>query len=234
MNILDDDYRFEIKFIINNSDIPVLKKKLSLFMKRDKHYDGEYFIRSLYFDDIYKSAYYEKLDGVKDRKKYRIRVYNLDKSYISLELKGKNNMLSYKKNCIITFDEYNYLLKKEYNKIKVNDRELLSNFIFDLKTKNLVPMILVDYNRDAYTYESQDVRITFDSNIRSGSFNGDLFDKKVFTEKVFDDDSTVLEVKFNDRIPSFINDIIKSTKLVKIQISKYALCIERKESHYDI
>ena len=234
MNILDDNYRHEIKFIIDNSDIPILKKKLSLFMKKDEHYDGEYFIRSLYFDDIYKSAYHDKIDGIKDRKKYRIRAYNHDKSYISLELKGKNNMLSYKKKCVISYDEYNYLIKKEYNKIQVNDRELLSNFIFDLKTKNLVPIILVDYYRDAYTYESQDVRITFDSNIRSGRFNDDLFSDKIFTEKVFDDNSMVLEVKFNDRIPSFINDIIKSTKLVKIQISKYALCIERKESHYDI
>ena len=234
MSILDKDYRYELKFIINNSDIPILKKKLSLFMKYDEHYDGEYFIRSLYYDDIYLSAYYEKLDGIKDRRKYRIRAYNFDKSYISLELKGKNDKLCYKKSCIITYEEYNKLLSKDYNSIQVNDRELLSDFIFELKTKNLVPMILVDYNREAYIYDQQDVRITFDSNIRFGSFNNDLFDDKAFTEKVFDDNSVLLEVKYNDRIPSFINDIIKSTKIVKIGISKYVLCIEGKEKRYDI
>ncbi len=234
MNTLDKDYRYEIKFIIDNSEVPILKKKLSLFMKMDEHYDGAYFIRSVYYDDIYKSAYYEKIDGIKNRKKYRIRTYNYDKSYISLEIKGKDNMLSYKNNCLITYDEYNCLIKKDFNKIQVNDRELLSNFIFDLKTKNLVPMIVVDYTREAYTYESQDVRITFDSDVRAGNFNGDLFDNKIFTEKVFDDNSIILEVKFNDRIPTFINDIIKSTKLNKIQVSKFALCMERKGRYYDI
>ena len=234
MNTLDKEYRHELKFIINNGDIPLLKKKLSLFMKEDEHYDGEYFIRSLYFDDIYHSAYYDKLNGTKDREKYRIRFYNFDKSFISLELKGKNNNLSYKKRCNISLEEYNYLLRKDYSKIDANDRELLSSFIFDLKTKNLVPVILVDYNREAYTYEFEDVRITFDRDVRSANYNDNMFDQNSFMKKVFDDDSIILEVKYNDRLPSFINDIIKNTRMIKIGISKYVLCIEREDFKNDL
>ena len=50
--------------------------------KQDKHVGptGQYMIRSLYFDSYDDRALKEKLDGVRDRDKYRIRYYNLDTS----------------------------------------------------------------------------------------------------------------------------------------------------------
>ena len=61
-----------------------------------------------------------------------------------------------------------------------------------------------------------------------------MFDNNVFMEKVFDDGSIILEVKYNDRIPSFINDIINNTRIIKIGISKYVLCLERKDYGNDL
>ena len=74
-------YRYEIKYIINKDMAEVLKQRLSLVMDKDINgaSDGKYLIRSLYFDDMEKTAYYEKVDGVEFRKKYRIRIYNKDK-----------------------------------------------------------------------------------------------------------------------------------------------------------
>lgn len=106
MNSLDKSYRHEVKFLISKQSAELLKYKLSLFMKKDIHYDGYYNIRSLYFDDLYNTAYYEKIDGIMERAKYRIRIYNLDKSLILLELKGKDNELTYKKRDIITIVDY--------------------------------------------------------------------------------------------------------------------------------
>ena len=69
-------YRHELKFIISTQMAEILKQRLSLIMDVDTHSiyeDNTYLIRSLYFDDIKSTAYYEKLDGVEFRKKYRIR-----------------------------------------------------------------------------------------------------------------------------------------------------------------
>ena len=99
-------YRYEIKYIINKDMAEVLKQRLSLVMDKDINgaSDGKYLIRSLYFDDMEKTAYYEKVDGVEFRKKYRIRIYNKDKKFIRLECKYKCNNMTYKRQQLISYD----------------------------------------------------------------------------------------------------------------------------------
>ncbi|MBQ9857261.1 MAG: VTC domain-containing protein, partial [Clostridia bacterium] len=65
--------RHELKYFINRGDMISLGHKLGGIMKADSHADerGEYFIRSLYFDDAYNTAYYDKMSGVMGRDKYR-------------------------------------------------------------------------------------------------------------------------------------------------------------------
>lgn len=228
MNTLDKSYRHEIKFLISKQSAELLKYKLSLFMKKDHHYDDYYNIRSLYFDDLYNSAYYEKIDGIMEREKYRIRIYNLDKNFISLELKGKDNDLTYKKRDLITLEEYNYIINKEYEKITVNDRKVLNDFIYKSKMENLIPSIIVDYNRLAFVYDVEDIRVTFDEEIKSGIHNHNLFDNNIYLEKVLEEEMLVLEVKYNNILPKFIKDIIDNTNMIRISLSKFTICMEKK------
>lgn len=75
--------RHEYKHIINYGDYLALKSRLSIFMQTDKHsIDGQYKIRSIYFDDMNDSCYQDKINGVNKRRKYRLRYYNNDLSYI--------------------------------------------------------------------------------------------------------------------------------------------------------
>ncbi|MDD7227100.1 MAG: VTC domain-containing protein [Firmicutes bacterium] len=74
--------RHEYKHIINYGDYLALKSRLSIFMQTDKHsIDGQYKIRSIYFDDMNDSCYQDKINGVNKRSKYRLRYYNNDLSY---------------------------------------------------------------------------------------------------------------------------------------------------------
>jgi hypothetical protein len=70
-------FRHEQKYLISEDEmaciVPVLKKIAS---SDENAKNGRYFIRSLYFDDLWESAWYDKLAGTADRKKYRIRFYN--------------------------------------------------------------------------------------------------------------------------------------------------------------
>lgn len=73
-------YRHELKYYINQGAYTFLSKKLSLTMEQDKYArknGGEYLIRSLYLDDMDDSAFREKLDGIDNRDKFRIRIYNM-------------------------------------------------------------------------------------------------------------------------------------------------------------
>lgn len=88
------EYRREIKHIITPADAAAIRTNLSAVARPDPNAaqnGGYYLIRSLYFDDLQDTALHEKLDGVNQRKKYRIRYYNEDLSYIVLECKIKRD-----------------------------------------------------------------------------------------------------------------------------------------------
>lgn len=228
---MNKQYRHELKFRINKSQAILLKHQLSLIMDVDDNsisQDNTYFIRSLYFDDIYNSAHYEKMDGIEKREKYRIRIYNLDDSFIRLERKEKNRDLTYKEQAVLTKEECLNLINGDFD-IVFNDNQLVQDFIFKMKMNQIRPTVIVDYKRLAYVYPIEKTRVTFDENVRSGVFNTNLFDKDILTTETLAPDETVLEVKFNNAIPSHIRSVLMTIPSVRIAISKFALCREKKE-----
>lgn len=222
-------YRHEIKFIISKQMSLILKQRLALAMDVDKNsvnLDNTYFIRSLYFDDINSTAYYEKIDGVLYRKKYRIRIYNNDSSFIRLERKWKHNNMTSKDQLKISKENCINLLTNQFDNI---DKELLNNslmkeFITDIKVFGLKPSVIVDYKRLAYTYHISEVRITFDERIKSGLYNCNLFNMNRITYDVIDNNEVVLEVKFNEVLPEHISIILQTIPMYRQAVSKFALC----------
>lgn len=219
-------YRHELKFKISNSAAKILQQKLSLILEADKnayYTDGSYVIKSLYFDDRESKSYYEKMDGVLYRKKYRIRIYNDDRSFIRLEKKMKHNNYTAKEQMLISEDIYCKILEGKLDEID-NPKGLLEEFIYDSKTKGLIPSIIVGYHRIAYTYPVSDVRITFDSNIESGLYNYDLFNNEMPTYNVDEKGKQVLEVKFNEVLPLHIANLLNDIPSCREAVSKFALC----------
>ncbi len=219
-------YRHELKFRISDSAAEILKQKLSLVMSKDKYAkykDGSYIIKSLYFDDRESSAYYEKIDGVLYRKKYRIRIYNDDDSFIRLEKKMKHNGMTAKEQMLISKEIYSKILKGNIDSIK-NPKGLLEEFIYSMKTRALVPSVIVEYHRIAFIYPISEVRVTFDSDIKSGLYNYDLFDKSSPTYSVDERDKQVMEVKFNEILPLHIANILQDIPSCREAVSKFAIC----------
>lgn len=86
-------YRHELKYYINYIDYLSVRQSLRHLLESDSNADknGDYIIRSLYFDDLGDSALRKKIAGVDNRDKYRIRIYNFSNDVIKLEKKIKNN-----------------------------------------------------------------------------------------------------------------------------------------------
>ncbi len=219
-------YRNEIKFIISAAHARELKYKLRCLMEYDKNggMTGSYIIRSLYFDDVENSAFYEKLDGILYRKKYRIRIYNDDESYIRLERKYKHNNLTSKDQMLITKDIYCKILSGNIDDIDIREDNLLSQFITDIKTKHLSPSVIVEYKRTAFTYPLSNIRITIDKSIKSGRYNYDIFDDNIPAYTVLGDKEIVLEVKYDEVLPTHIREILESIPSCRQAISKFAIC----------
>lgn len=220
-------YRNEIKFIISKTMAEVLKQRLSLIMSVDNNSynsDNSYLIRSLYFDNENSDAYYEKMDGVEYRKKYRIRIYNFDDKFIRLECKYKHNNMTSKDQILIDKELCIKIIDGKIDEIDLTKDNLLRQFALDYRLNRLEPSIIVDYNRVAFTYHVSDVRITFDSQIKSGMYNYNLFDKNATTYRVIDDNQMVLEVKFNEILPKSIALILQTVPTFRQAFSKFAAC----------
>lgn len=220
-------YRNEIKFIISKTMAEVLKQRLSLIMSVDTNSynsDNSYLIRSLYFDNENSDAYYEKMDGVEYRKKYRIRIYNFDDKFIRLECKYKHNNMTSKDQMLIDKELCSKIVDGNIDDIDLTKDNLLRQFVLDYRLNRLEPSIIVDYNRVAFTYHVSEVRITFDSQIKSGMYNYNLFDKNATTYSVIDDNQMVLEVKFNEILPESIALILQTVPTFRQAFSKFAAC----------
>ena len=213
-----NDYRYEIKYLISNNDFDFLKHNLNTLLKKDSHCIGDYYtISSLYFDDYNKTSYKQVSDGISERWKYRIRFYNHDDSYISLEKKYKVNGMTNKKSIKITREIFDLILSRNIKVNKSND-PLLNELILKMNTKFLKPIILIEYDRIPYTYKLGNVRITLDYNIRYTNKFTNLFDS---TKKVYYLNEKILEVKYNNFIPDFIRYKIKLNHLEQTSFSKF-------------
>lgn len=121
-------YRHEYKIHINLGDYYTIRSRVKQIMKLDEYAreNGCYSIRSLYFDNLNDTALFEKISGVNHRKKFRIRFYNGDTSYICLEKKVKNNGLTSKLKTRITKDECLKIIDGDIDWINHRDDNLLN------------------------------------------------------------------------------------------------------------
>lgn len=219
----DKVYRNELKYYINFRDYKYLINSLDKFMYKDKNGDknNEYFIRSLYFDSILNGDFHDKIIGVMDRKKIRLRIYDFNQKKVKLEIKNKYSSYMLKETASISRDDCIELINGNTEVLlKYNDEVLRKAYYFMIKDY-YKPAVIVDYEREAYTYPIQNIRITFDKNIRASIGDFDIFKHDINTASVFNEPTMILEVKYNRFLPSFIKDILSSVGASSSSISKY-------------
>ncbi len=218
-------FRHEYKYNITYGDYLILKQRLSVVAELDPYVPpyGSYRIRSLYFDNVYDSALREKIDGVNNREKFRIRLYNGDDRFIRLEKKSKINGLCNKISTRITREETERIIDGDIEWMKDSDRGLLVELYSKMKSKLLRPRVIVDYTREPYVYRPGNVRITLDYDIRTGLMSKSIFDDETPTITA-GEPTYLLEVKYDEFLPAVIQDIVQLGNRQNSAFSKYGVC----------
>ena len=227
-------YRYEFKYILNKKISDQIEKEARNFMIYDGHVKKElnnkYFVRSLYFENNFSSNFYEKVDGMKIRRKYRLRTYSNffdPKVPIFFEVKGRIAERTYKKRINIKNKYLNLFLSQSQNCKLLNlypNNEMIINFIFDSFRKNLKPLILVDYKRRPYINKfGIYFRLTFDTNLLSSKTNNLFSNDKYSSWLECKAGYTILEVKFDRSIPAWFHRIIQCYNLKRQSVSKFVL-----------
>ncbi len=221
--------RHELKFLITRTQLEVLRRTVSAVLPLDpnaKKNGGSYQIRSLYFDTAFDDALYDKIAGVKDRDKYRIRIYNLSGANIFMECKTKVGNLISKRSVKTSRDLTEQLMAADPTGLENTSSGLLRDVYREMRTRLLHPAVIVDYEREAYVHPVEEVRITFDMRVRTGLNSIDLFNPSVPTVPVLRNDETILEVKYNRVLPPYIANLLSFAcpEAVQSAVSKYILC----------
>lgn len=220
-------FRHELKYVIPAADYFAIRQRISPVMKTDVHAekDGKYSIFSVYFDNIYDKALLEKVNGVQKREKFRIRYYNNDLSFISLEKKVKYNDLCLKESARISKDEFFSILSGGGDWMKEHPTRLVKELYCKMKTEQLRPRVLVSYVREAYIYAPGNVRVTFDSQIRTSLFTRDFLREDFKGIDASDGDGEIiLEVKFDDFLPDVVACLVQTGRARQQAFSKYCAC----------
>lgn len=218
--------RHELKHHINYMDYVAIRNRLLAITKQDSNVgaDGTYQIRSLYFDNYENKALREKINGISNREKFRIRYYNDDLSYIKLEKKSKIYGLCNKLSATITKEECEKIINGDIEWMKDSNQALLVELYAKMHYQQLRPKTIVEYTREPYIYQPGNVRITFDSNIRSGIHSTDFLDKESPMISANEKNIIILEVKYDQFLPEIIEDIIQMKDRRTGAFSKYVAC----------
>ncbi|MCB2205750.1 polyphosphate polymerase domain-containing protein [bacterium] len=232
--------KFEYKYLFPLDLYETLRSRIEEMCPLDpyavREADGRYTIRSVYFDSIRYRAYDQKVEGVRKRQKFRIRVYGNEtpSSVAFLEIKQKDGALLTKyrapvlyRNLPALFTENSYMHYIRSGTGAGVDRSNARRWMYYCVRKQLRPVVLINYERSAFAgVENFDLRITLDTSIRGEMYPG--------LTRMFDDSKArpamkthgILEVKFTIGVPMWMRNIIREYNLQRLALSKYTICID--------
>lgn len=218
------ELRHEWKHEINYMDMLVIRSRMRAITTPDSHaVDGKYFIRSLYFDTLSDKALREKLDGVDNRKKFRIRYYNNDLSFIRLEKKSKWNNLGTKEMVRLSTMQAQSIADGNIDWMVNHPAPLIHELYVEMKETGLRAKTIVDYTREPFVFPAGNVRVTLDYDIRTGLCSTDFLNPDTPTVPIVDN-PIILEVKWDHFLPDIIRDAVHLENRRAAAFSKYAAC----------
>ncbi|MDE7478673.1 MAG: polyphosphate polymerase domain-containing protein [Lachnospiraceae bacterium] len=220
-------YRHEIKFIMSRIEYTNLKHMLNIVMHKDQNmkYMPDYYIRSLYFDTLTNDDYCDKVIGGQVRRKIRLRIYETSTEHVKLEIKNKEVDYSIKETAVIKRDDAYRLAQGQYDTLVEYQDDVTRSVYYQFMTKGYKPKVIVDYDREAYTLPIENVRLTFDKQVRAVR-SCELFDDRLALFGILPDTNVILEVKYDKYLPVHIRNMLSSVSMQRMSISKYCMARE--------
>lgn len=185
--------------------------------------NGEYTVRSLYFDTVDDKDFFQKINEQNLRRKIRLRIYNPDDAYAKLEMKQKQNIYQRKRSLIVSRADAIKLIQGDFGVLLNYEGDFPAELFSIMTTEAYMPKSIVEYNRFALMAKENNIRLTFDSNIRATESSFDLFSKELPMYSVFPIDRVIFEVKYDKFMLGYISDIISNVDVRNISSSKYCL-----------
>lgn len=221
---MDIVLRREEKYAIKSNEALLFSKKFEQIMYKDSFSnDGSYTVRSLYFDTIDDKDFFDKINEQYLRRKIRLRIYDPNDKVVKLELKQKQGVFQKKRSLEITREDALQLIDGN-NSVLLNYNNEFADEIYSIMSMECYkPKTIIEYRRKAFMAKENNIRLTFDSDIRANESSFDLFSEDLSLNPISDSNYVIFEVKYNRFMLSYIADIIESIDKRSVSSSKYCM-----------
>jgi hypothetical protein len=219
--------RHESKFLIDRSIYKEIENRLFQYMELDEYNKTHelYTISNIYFDTKENHLIRSSLSKPQYKEKLRLRAYGVPtgEEKVYLEVKKKVcGVVNKRRTKLKLMEAYNFVATGKKPDIKdYMNRQVLNEIEYMLKIYNLEPKLYLAYDRKAFfCKENRDLRITFDSNVRTRRYdlkleNGD------YGEKQLEKDTLIMEIKAENNMPLWLSKLLSENKVYKTSYSKY-------------
>lgn len=226
--------RYEIKYLLPSDQVPVLRRELAARMDADSHgTDGGYGVWSTYYDTRDLRFYWEKIEGLKFRRKLRIRHYGDragvgDDTTVHVEIKQRVNRVTQKRRVALPY----HLALDLCDGRRMVDHEprqaaFLAEVLELVSLLDLRPVAMTGYQREAYVGRDADVglRVTLDHRVRGRDrdfhFAADAENRLIVPARL-----SVVEFKADERVPYWLTDLAARMNMSIVRVSKYCQSVE--------
>lgn len=231
--------RFELKYLITLEQAERFKSALRAYLVPDEHggEDGRYPLTSLYYDSPNLRCYWEKQDGIRYRRKLRIRHYGSDGLFtdatpVFVEIKQRVDRVTQKRRASLAYGDALLLCNdRQIPPYTPDDRAVVEEIYAFLWQYNLQPASIVQYDRQAFIGTDYDIglRVTFDTGLSFQSHPLHLHEVRS-TLAMLPINRVVMEIKVNERIPYWLTEMIAAHNLQMVRVSKYCRSINAAEN----
>jgi SPX domain protein involved in polyphosphate accumulation len=227
--------RYEIKYLVDTADLQGLRDELSGRLSPDEYggTDGGYGVWSLYYDTPQLRFYWEKVEGIRFRRKLRIRHYG-DRHTLNgdtpvyVEIKQRVNRVTQKRRVRLPYDAAKALCdRRQLVDHEPADRAFVEEVLGLAHRLNLRPVTITGYHRQAYLGRGAEtgLRVTIDQRIRGRDRDFDLA-AEADNRLIVPARRAIVEVKANERVPYWLTDLTAARNLSIVRVSKYCQSVE--------
>ncbi len=227
--------RFELKYLVPVEQAAEIRDELAERMDRDLNSPaGGYGVWSLYYDTPQLRFYWEKIEGLKFRRKLRIRHYGTpdgvtDESPVCVEIKQRVNRVTQKRRITLPYGVARQLCDgREMIEHSPKESAFVQEVLELVVRLNLLPTAITGYQREALVGRDADtgLRVTFDRRIRGRDRDFHFGTSNPENRFTIPPHLSVMEIKVNERTPYWITDLAARRNLSLIRVSKYVQSIE--------
>lgn len=218
--------RVEKKYMVEKDTFPILMKRLLEHMNVDQY--GMHTICNIYYDTDRYDLIRASLEKPVYKEKFRVRSYGVPNASdnVFLEIKKKYKGIVYKRRMVMDLEASKKFLREG---VPPEEESQIQNEIqYFMKYYEPEPKVFIAYDRMAlFGKEDRELRITFDTNIRSRDYDLEL-ESGDHGELLLERGEHLMEIKIAGAMPLWLSSLLTELSIYPASFSKYGNVYKKK------